>query len=183
MNEIVRLMTEYKDIAVFISVFISIIIAILGIVPSVFVTGANIVFFGPFLGFLISLIGETVGNYVSFKVYKKGLKKGIEEKFSKYKVLEKIKNSEGNKCAFLILEGRIIPFVPSGIVTLAASLSNIDDFRYTLATCIGKIPSIGLEVLVSYGVLSSGAKGVQALLGVIGAYLIYKTIKKNKGTS
>ncbi|MGL5648497.1 MAG: TVP38/TMEM64 family protein [Clostridium sp.] len=181
MNEILKLLNTYQEFAIFISVFISVIIAILGIVPSVFVTGANIVFFGPFLGFLISLLGETVGNYVSFRVYKKGLKKGIEEKFSKYKVLDKIKNSSGNKCALLILEGRIIPFVPSGIVTLAASLSSIDDFRYTLATCIGKIPSIGLEVLVSYGVLSSGAKGIQAILGICGVYLIYKTIKKYRG--
>ncbi|MGL5415511.1 MAG: TVP38/TMEM64 family protein [Clostridium sp.] len=181
MNEILKLLNTYQEFAIFISVFISVIIAILGIVPSVFVTGANIVFFGPFLGFLISLLGETVGNYVSFKVYKKGLKKGIEEKFSKYKVLDKIKNSSGNKCALLILEGRIIPFVPSGIVTLAASLSSIDDLRYTLATCIGKIPSIGLEVLVSYGILSAGAKGIQAILAICGVYLIYKTIKKYRG--
>lgn len=178
MNNVLRLLSEYSQYAIIISILISIIIAILGLVPSVFVTGANLVFFGPFLGFIVSLAGETIGNYISFKLYKKGLKESIEKRFSKYKILEKISESEGNKATFLIFQARVIPFIPSGIVTLAAALSKIDDFRYIFATCIGKIPSIGLEMLVSYGILKSGGKYIQLIIGVLAVYLIYKTFKK-----
>ena len=70
MDNVLRLLSEYSQYAIIISILISIIIAILGLVPSVFVTGANLIFFGPFLGFIVSLAGETIGNYISFKLYK-----------------------------------------------------------------------------------------------------------------
>lgn len=180
MDSVVKLLNDYSQYALIISILISIVIAILGLVPSVFVTGANLIFFGPFLGFIVSLVGETIGNYISFKLYKKGFKKSIEKRFSNYKILENISESDGNKAAFLIFQARVVPFIPSGIVTLAASLSNIDDFRYVLATCIGKIPSIGLEMLVSYGILTSGEKYIQIIIGIVAIYLIYKTFKKEK---
>ncbi|MDU7110511.1 MAG: alkaline phosphatase, partial [Clostridium perfringens] len=47
MNSLINIFNQYSELAIFISLFISVIIALLGIVPSVFVTGANIVFFGP----------------------------------------------------------------------------------------------------------------------------------------
>ncbi|MEG0129838.1 MAG: alkaline phosphatase, partial [Clostridium sp.] len=56
---------EYSSYAFFISLGLSIIIAVLGVVPSVFVTGANILFFGPLYGFLISLLGEVVGGVIT----------------------------------------------------------------------------------------------------------------------
>lgn len=178
MDTMVKILNEYREWAFIISMFVSLVVAILGIVPSVFVTGANLIFFGPFLGFFISLLGETFGNYISLKLYRKGLKKRIENKFSKYELIDKISSSKGNKCAFLIFQARVIPFIPSGIVTLAASISKIDDLRYLLATCLGKMPSIGIEMLVSYGVLTTGAKGIQAVIGGVAIYLIYKTVKK-----
>ena len=59
-NSLINIFNQYSELAIFISLFISVIIALLGIVPSVFVTGANIVFFGPINGFLISLLGEII---------------------------------------------------------------------------------------------------------------------------
>ena len=53
LNNIVNLFEEYSMYSIPISILISIIIALLGIVPSIFITGANIIFFGPILGFII----------------------------------------------------------------------------------------------------------------------------------
>lgn len=177
-NDIVNFFNNYSEIAIILSLSISIIIAILGIIPSVFVTGANILFFGPIFGFFISIMGEVIGGWITFRLYRKGFKKGFDSLTNKHKLLENIAKSSGNKCAFLILQGRIIPFIPSGVVTLAAAISEIDDFRYTIATFIGKIPSILIEVLVSYGVLMQGQKFIQIALAILGCYFIYKTIRK-----
>lgn len=48
----IDIMSNYSNIALLISIFTSVIIAVLGVVPSIFVTGANIIFFGPIKGFL-----------------------------------------------------------------------------------------------------------------------------------
>ena len=175
-----NLLNNYSEIAIFISLIISIIIAISGVIPSVFLTGANILFFGPISGFFISLIGETIGGFITFKLYRKGFKKGFNNLTNKHKVLKEISNSKGNRAAFLIFQGRIIPFIPSGFVTLAASVSEIDDFRYNIATFLGKIPSILLEVLVSYGIVSSVEKSIKLAITIIAIYFIYKSIKSKK---
>lgn len=177
---IVNLLSSYGEFAIIISVILSIIISILGIVPSVFVTGANILFFGPIGGFFISLFGEVFGGWITFKLYRKGFKKGFDNITEKHSLLKKISKSKGNEAAFLILQGRIIPFIPSGFVTLAASLCEIDDLRYNLATLIGKIPSILLEVFISYGIITQGKFAIEIIFTFLGIYFIYKTIKKFK---
>ncbi len=175
-----NLLNNYSEFAIFISLIISVVIAISGVIPSVFLTGANILFFGPVSGFIISLLGETIGGYITFKLYRKGFKKGFDSLTNKHKVLKEISESKGNRSAFLIFQGRIIPFIPSGFVTLAAAVSEIDSFRYNIATFLGKISSILLEVLVSYGVISAGEKAIKLVITIIAIYFIYKAIKSKK---
>lgn len=74
----------------------------------------------------------------------------------------------------------IVGIIPSGFVTLAAALSNIDNLRYNLATLFGKIPSILLEALISYGIILQGTKSIEITFTLIAIYLVYRTIRKYK---
>lgn len=177
-ENVFNLLNNYSEFALLISLIISILIALSGVIPSVFITGANILFFGLIPGFLISLLGEVIGGWITFRLYRKGFKKTFNNFMEKYTLLKRISKSKGNEAAFLIFQGRIIPFIPSGFVTLSASISEIDDFRYNVATFLGKIPSILLEALVSYGVISQGSKGIKIFLSLLGVYFIYRGIKK-----
>lgn len=164
--------------------FISVIIALLGIVPSVFVTGANIVFFGPINGFFISLLGEVIGGWISFKVYRKGINKFAGNIEGKYELIDKIVKSEGRSVGVLIFEGRLIPFIPSGLVTLAAAVSKVNSLIFIIATFLGKIPSILLEVLASYGVILAYQKNIKLVIGIFSLILLFLTVKRirrNKG--
>lgn len=159
------------------------IIALLGVVPSVFVTGANIIFFGPIEGFLISLLGEVIGGFISFKVYRRGIKKFVGSIKGRYELIDRIINGEGRSLGILIFEGRLVPFIPSGLVTLAASMSKVNSLTFILATLLGKIPSILLEVLASYGVIIASEKNfklVVSLLSVLLIFLTFRSLKKKK---
>ncbi len=153
----------------------------LGIVPSVFVTGANIVFFGPINGFLISLLGEVIGGWISFKVYRKGIKRFAGNIEGKYELIDKIVKSEGRSVGILIFEGRLIPFIPSGLVTLAAAMSKVNSLIFIIATFLGKIPSILLEVLASYGVILAYQKNIKLVIGIFSLILLFLTVKKLRG--
>ena len=161
--------------------FISVIIALLGIVPSVFVTGANIVFFGPINGFLISLLGEVIGGWISFKVYRKGIKRFAGNIEGKYELIDKIVKSEGRSVGILIFEGRLIPFIPSGLVTLAAAMSKVNSLIFIIATFLGKIPSILLEVLASYGMILAYQKNIKLVIGIFSLILLFLTVKRIRG--
>ena len=179
-NSLINIFNQYSELAIFISLFISVIIALLGIVPSVFVTGANIVFFGPINGFLISLLGEVIGGWISFKVYRKGINKFAGNIEGKYELIDKIVKSEGRNVGILIFEGRLIPFIPSGLVTLAAAMSRVNSFTFIISTFLGKIPSILLEVLASYGVIMASQKNLKLVIGVLSLILFLLTLKKLK---
>ncbi len=180
LDNIVNLFQEYSMYSIPISLIISIIIALLGVVPSIFVTGANIIFFGPVLGFTISLLGETIGGYITFIVYRLGFKKGAENIKNKNVLLKKIVESEGVRIGFLIFEGRLIPFIPSGFVTLAASVSNVNGLTFNIATFFGKIPSIALEALVSYDLINIEQNYIRLGITLIAIALVYFTLKKTK---
>ncbi|MEW8955422.1 TVP38/TMEM64 family protein [Clostridium sp.] len=159
---------------------ISSLIAILGVLPSVFITGANLIFFGPYYGFLISLMGEVIGAGISFYIYRKTFKNKVHTIKGKYKIIDRILEAKGNKAGILILEGRLIPFVPSGVVTLASSISSINIAPFLIATFIGKAPSILLELLISYDLINSNLP--RLIITLIGLMLLGITIKRGKGS-
>ncbi|WDV45161.1 VTT domain-containing protein [Clostridiaceae bacterium M8S5] len=180
LNDLVEIFQNNSSIAIPISLLINIGIALVGALPSVFVTGANIVFFGSIKGFFISLLGETIGAYITFTIYRLGLKKRINKLTDKNKLLNRLANSEGKKAGLLIFEGRVIPFLPSGLVTLAGSISNVDSLTFTIATFVGKMPSIALEALVSYQIINAYNNWIRLGITIIGLVVLKFTIgRKN----
>lgn len=179
-NDILEILKNNSSIAIPISLLISIGISLIGILPSVFVTGANIVFFGPRNGFIISLLGETIGAYITFTVYRFGFKKKIEKFTERNKLISKIAKSDGKEAGLLIFEGRIIPFIPSGVITFAASISNVNSRIFTISTLIGKIPSIALEALISYDIINIYDNWIRLILTLIGLlFMKFTILKKN----
>lgn len=175
----VEILNNYAYLAIPISLFVSIIIALLGVVPSFFVTGANIVFFGPVKGFLISLLGEVIGGVITFYLYRFGFKKKVQG-LSRYKMVDNIIHSDGKRAAMLIFEARLLPFVPSGFVTLAAAISKVTVIPYTIATILGKIPSIGLEAIVSYDLININDNFIRLFITLLAIILIWVTMRTKK---
>lgn len=180
-ENLLEIFNQYREFALLISLFISILIALSGVIPSVFVTGANIIFFGPFWGFAISLLGETIGGWITFKVYGLGLKSVSEKIMGKYTLIDKLLVSKGAKAGVLIFEGRLIPFIPSGFVTLAASISSVNDKIFLLSTFLGKIPSIALETLVSYDLITIEENYLRLGLTLVALLILFVFIRYYKG--
>lgn len=132
-----------------ISVTLNIIIAILGILPSAFLTAANITVFGFNIGLALSIIGEALGAIISFLLYRKGIRKLSTQFTSRnrflHALLDKLKNTEGLGAVFLVLVLRIMPFIPSGAVTFAAALSKIGIWSFAISSTIGKVPALYIE--------------------------------------
>src|SRR4051812_8936159 len=117
---------------------LSIIVAVIGLVPSFFITAANILFFGFWMGTFISFLGESIGAMVAFILYRKGFKKRMEGGLDKFPWLKKLLNA-GSKEAFgLIISLRLIPFVPSGLITFAAAIGTVPLIIFVFASSLGK---------------------------------------------
>jgi len=177
-------------LAILVSVLVNVLISIAGIVPSTFVTAANIVYFGFAGGLAVSIIGESAGAIISFFLYRIGLKK-IGEKLSggthTIKLLEKLKNTKGMEAFILVLLLRIFPFAPSGLVTLAASVSKMSAAAFMVSSTIGKIPALLIESYSVHTVLGWKMEyQLAAAFFVVGAgawYYYWTTKRKNGGNN
>lgn len=73
-----------------------------------------------------------------------------------------------------------MPFVPSGFVTFASSLSNVSDSIFIVSTLLGKIPSIFMEVMISYDFINIKENYIRLFIGLLAIILLYITLKKRR---
>jgi uncharacterized membrane protein YdjX (TVP38/TMEM64 family) len=144
-EQFVEFLQQYREFAFWISVAANILISIFGVIPSVFLTAANLIVFGFWKGTFISFIGEAIGAAVAFLLYRKGFQRVFENKLSGYSRVKPLLDAKGKEAFLLILSLRLMPFIPSGVVTFAAAVSQVSLSLFVTASTIGKAPALLLE--------------------------------------
>lgn len=157
--------------AVCLSIIINVIISILGVIPSFFITAANINFFGFGNGFLISIIGEAFGAIISFFLYRMGIRKVKTKTTINNKYLKNLEGTEGLEAFMLIIALRIFPFIPSGLVTLISAGSKVGILNFSIASTLGKIPALLIEAYSVQQILKWSWQG-KVILGITSIILL-----------
>jgi uncharacterized membrane protein YdjX (TVP38/TMEM64 family) len=178
-EKLLHLFNEYPNLAIVISIFVSILIAVLGILPSVFVTAANILFFGFWNGTFISFLGEAVGAGVAFMLYRSGLKKTAERGFQKYQKAKRLMEADNTEAFYLIFSLRLLPFVPSGLITFAAAIGKVTFTVFLIASSLGKLPALLIEAYSVNAVTEFGWQG-KLILVFVAVAVVYWIINKKK---
>jgi uncharacterized membrane protein YdjX (TVP38/TMEM64 family) len=156
------------------------IINAIGFIPSVFITGANVLMWGPWLGGLYSWIGEVLGSSVAFILYRKGIYAVKVVRHQHWKWIQMINQSSAGGQALTLILARITPLIPSVIVNLLGAITSIPFSLFFLATAIGKLPSITLEVLISYDFIHIQQNYIRLGMTLIVCILIIFILKRKK---
>nr|WP_243551655.1 VTT domain-containing protein [Metabacillus dongyingensis] len=177
-----RIFENHSSIAIIISILINIMVSIAGVVPSVFVTAANLIFFGFWQGTIISFIGETIGALIAFYLYRKGFKRISHEMLKGHPRVNSLMHLDGKDAFLLILSLRIMPFIPSGIVTFFSAIGSVSILVFFLGSTIGKLPAMLMESYAVYQVTTVSVQGkiILSLAACYGIFICYKKIKKKK---
>ena len=178
-QDVLHLFSAYPHYALLFSLLISIAIAVAGVLPSFFITAANILFFGFWQGTLISFAGEAIGALLAFVLYRKGFKKRMDTNFKKYPKVQQLLHAQGREAFIAILSLRLIPFVPSGIITFAAAIGRVSLIVFFIASTIGKLPALLMEAYAAYEVTAFKWQG-KLILFAVGIYLLYLLLNKKK---
>ncbi len=176
-NSILNIFKEHPQLALLISLAVSIAIAVAGVLPSVFITAANIIFFGFWEGTFISFLGEALGAGVAFLLYRKGFKKTVEHGIQKYPRVQRLMAAEGKEAFSIIFSLRLVPFIPSGLITFAAAIGKVSFVVFIVASSLGKIPALLIEAYSVYEVKAFGWQG-KLILAAVAIALVYYFIKK-----
>jgi len=141
-------------LAILVSVILNISISIVGVIPSAFLTVINITVFGFWGGFWVSLIGEMIGSVAAFWLYRKGFRRFIDERTKHTPRLQKLLHASQAEAFTLVIGLRLLPFMPSGLVNLYAAVSTMSLVSFALASSIGKIPALLIEVSATNAVVN-----------------------------
>ncbi|WP_240542736.1 TVP38/TMEM64 family protein [Exiguobacterium qingdaonense] len=127
---------------IIISVLLNSVIAVAGVLPSAFLTAINVSVLGLVPGILVSIVGEAVGAIISFILYRKALHRYTSPDSGRF---QRLREAGGAEAWFLVLGMRLMPFVPSGLVTLSAAFSRMTLLSFAVASTIGKVPALIIE--------------------------------------
>jgi len=160
--------------AMVISFCLLVIINVLGFLPNIFLLVANGFLFGLWPGILISWAGECAGSALGFLVARYLLRDAARALLQKGGYKDKVEDFSSRNGFGLMLAGRALPFMPSGALTAAGAISAISFRDFVLATCIGKILSVSIEVLSGHDVASIHEHMPRLIgLGMLSGFMIW----------
>jgi len=133
--------------------FSNIIINATGFLPSAFITAVNLMVYGIIQGTILSFIGDVLGTQAGYHLYRMGVSKS-NPRWKSNAFWRKMQNSYSLRLVFIsIIFFRLLSFVPSGLVTAGAAVTSIGKWSFMLASTVGKVPSILIEVAIVNGFL------------------------------
>ncbi|UKS57615.1 VTT domain-containing protein [Exiguobacterium acetylicum] len=180
-QQVVQVFELFGPFAPFVSALVGIVVSVVGVLPSTFVTAANLVYFGLWMGTLLSFVGEVLGAGCAFLLYRKGLRyalrRPLPDRFARLQ--QKLQAQKGREAFLTILLLRLLPFVPSGIVNIVSAASGVSILLFLTASTLGKIPAMLLEVLAVHQFMQSSTMMQWSIAGIaLAGYLIYRVYQK-----
>ena len=100
----------------------------------------NVNAFGLLFGIIISYTGTIIGCIISFLLFKK-----FDSKFKKFNEREKVKKLKSKMSSVTIPSLATItalPFFPAYLINIAAGLSRVDNKKFIIGICVGKVPLV-----------------------------------------
>jgi uncharacterized membrane protein YdjX (TVP38/TMEM64 family) len=144
-NELISLLSSFEEI----SFLIYILLIVLGVIfapihPFIFYIAGGI-FFGPYLSWVLIMVGVTIGSSIAFKISKRYGRKFVEKNVSKNNIarFDKISDKYGSLSIFLL---RVNPLTSSDIWSYIAGLTRIKFWKFLMWTLLGLAPAIFVQV-------------------------------------
>ena len=182
--DILGWLPENLGMTVIISILLNVVVAITGVLPSTFITIGTVGVLGFKMGLITLILGEAAGAIISFILYRKGVNK-LLSRFNllthENKFLKMLKDTDGITAFIIVVLLRILPFVPSGAVTLTAAYSKMRLFSFSVASTIGKVPALFVEAYSVSHILNLPIEWqIGLILFVVILIIIYLLYKKRK---
>ena len=182
MDTVISWLKQFGVWAVLVSLLLNIAISILGVVPTLLLSGANAVVFGMIPGFIISLLGEGLGAVISFFLYRWGIQKIKAVRSENWIWLQRLNEASRGRRMILLLIARITPLIPSGVITFAAAISSMKFLDFIIITFLGKAPSIAMETLIGHDLFFLNENLPRLAISILFVVLIISLFRKRKKT-
>ncbi len=164
--------------------------ALFPIIPYPLIGGILGAAYGPVIGSLITWTGSALASIIMFSFVRYGYQDWGRKWLHRYDKLSKVTLLFERNAFMTIFLTRLIPIIPSIIVNIYSALSRVSFVSYTIASSLGKVPSMILFAVVGNSLVSNPKDLLYIslfygtfLLFVYGAFRLfthYSSISKKK---
>ncbi|MEG6522383.1 TVP38/TMEM64 family protein [Desulfotomaculum sp. 1211_IL3151] len=109
--------------------------------PLFLLAGANGFIFGVAYGILLTLAGSMLGSTLAFYVAR-GFGRGFVSRYLKESYIHKVDEMSHREGPWVVFMARLIPVIPSSMISYVAGLSKMTFRGFFIATVVGKMPEI-----------------------------------------
>ncbi|SDI91921.1 TVP38/TMEM64 family protein [Natribacillus halophilus] len=127
------------------------------VIPYPIIGGIIGAIYGSYLGSLVTWIGSSMASIIMFAFVRFGYQDWGLKILGKYGVIAKVTMLFERNAFMTIFLTRLIPIVPSIIVNIYSALSRVRFWNYTIASSVGKIPSMILFATVGSTIVRNPA--------------------------
>lgn len=166
-DQLIHLFSSLGMWAIGLSILANTIANLIGFIPSIIITSANVWVWGPWRGGFLSWVGEMIGSTLSFYLYRFGMKKVGIRRHHHWKWVNALNEMTPSQQWVSIFLGRISPFIPSGVINVVGALTTISSSIFLSATAVSKILSISFEVLIAYGFFQVNETYIRVIVLII----------------
>lgn len=153
--------------------------------PLFLLAGANGFIFGLGYGILITLSGSLIGATIAFYMAR-GFGRGLISRCIKETYMAKVDQMSHRGGPWMVFMARLVPVIPSSIISYVAGLSKMTFKGFFIATAIGKLPEIFIYTALGHSFKE--AEGIATkvtillvLITLLAWPLISRAIKKTRG--
>lgn len=164
--------------AVLISILVMVIQTIATPVPLFLVAGANGFIFGIHWGIAITLTGALLGSTAAFFMARFLARDYFTRRLSRYMPqVEEMSKRAGVRVVFM---ARLVPILPSSVVSYAAGLSRVSFKGFFLASLFGKLPEIIVYTALGHSLERAEGMLTRVTVIILLISLIYISLQSKK---
>ncbi|TWI59271.1 TVP38/TMEM64 family protein [Halalkalibacter nanhaiisediminis] len=143
--------TDYLFLTAILATFF----ALFPIIPYPLIGGVLGAAYGPIIGSLVTWIGSALASIIMFSFVRYGYQDWGQKWLYRYDKLSKVTILFERNAFMTIFLTRLIPVMPSIIVNIYSALSRVTFVNYTIASSLGKVPSMILFAVVGNSIVSN----------------------------
>ncbi|WP_017727467.1 TVP38/TMEM64 family protein [Halalkalibacterium ligniniphilum] len=130
-------------------------LALFPIIPYPIIGGVLGAVFGPTLGSIVTWTGSSLASILMFAFVRYGYQDWGLKVIHRYKALSRVTELFERNAFITIFLTRLIPFIPSIVVNIYSALSRVSFLNYTIASSLGKMPSMILFAVVGNSIVQN----------------------------
>ncbi len=182
-EQLAEYLRSFGAMTVLVCLFLMVLQTLFTPLPLFLLAATNGFIFGLWYGILITMTGSVLGASIAFYLAR-GFGRGLISRCLKQTYMAKVDQMSHQGGPWMVFMARLIPVIPSSIISYVAGLSKMTFKGFFIATAIGKLPEI--VIYTALGHSFSQAEGMATkitlliiLVTILAWPLFSRQLKKN----